>query len=199
MKMGVLLGRSPAGKPVLAIWAFRVVPSGLSLRVLDMSLDMLLLAVLLKTRSLDMSESMAVGLSYSLGCIVAARPASTAVYITPPSRGQSCQLPKAARLPVTDETTGRGADPAPVAGRLLAGSFESPNLASSLALRLPACWLEGRWDALGAPPSAVLRLPADTTAFFFRDDRAVLSSLRRPGESCKVKIAFILFLSQHDA
>jgi hypothetical protein len=32
MKMGVLLGRSPAGKQVLVTWAFGVMPSGLSLR-----------------------------------------------------------------------------------------------------------------------------------------------------------------------
>jgi len=40
MKIGVLLGRSPAGKQVLGTWAFGVVPSGLSLRGPDMSLDM---------------------------------------------------------------------------------------------------------------------------------------------------------------
>jgi hypothetical protein len=117
---------------------------------------------------------------------VAAGPANTAVYITPPSGGPSCRLPKAARSPVTDENAGRGTDLASGAGRLLAGSFESPELASSLALRLPACWLGGCWEALGASPSAVPRLPAYTTAFFFfRDDRAVLSSLTRPGKAVK--------------
>jgi hypothetical protein len=43
IKMGILLGCSPAGKQVLATWAFGVVPSGLSLRSPDMSLDMHLL------------------------------------------------------------------------------------------------------------------------------------------------------------
>jgi hypothetical protein len=40
IKIGVLLGRSPDGKQVLATWACGVVPSGLSLRGPDMSLDM---------------------------------------------------------------------------------------------------------------------------------------------------------------
>ena len=40
IEMGVLLGRCPAGRQVLATWAFAVVPSGLSLRGLDMSPDM---------------------------------------------------------------------------------------------------------------------------------------------------------------
>jgi hypothetical protein len=44
IKMGFLLGRSPAGKQVLAIWARIVVPSGMSLRGPDMSLDMRLLS-----------------------------------------------------------------------------------------------------------------------------------------------------------
>jgi hypothetical protein len=63
IKMGVLSGHSPAGKQVLATWVFGVVPSGLSLRGPDMSLDMRLLAVLDDTAGSDMSESIAVGLS----------------------------------------------------------------------------------------------------------------------------------------
>ena len=65
--MGVLLGRSPAGKHVLATWALIVVPSGMSLRGPDMSLDMRLLTVSEETAGSDGSESMAVGLSDPLG------------------------------------------------------------------------------------------------------------------------------------
>ena len=59
IKMGVLLGRSPADKQVLFTWAFGVVPSGLSLRGPDMSLDMRLLTVSDDTADSDGSESMA--------------------------------------------------------------------------------------------------------------------------------------------
>jgi len=65
--MGVLLGSSPADKQVLVTWAFGVVPSGLSLRGPDMSLDMGVLAVSDETAEPDGSESMAVGLSGPLG------------------------------------------------------------------------------------------------------------------------------------
>jgi hypothetical protein len=67
IKMGVLLGRSPAGRQVLATWTLRVVPSGMSLRGPVMSVDMRLFAVSDKTAGSDMSESMAVGLSDPLG------------------------------------------------------------------------------------------------------------------------------------
>ena len=40
IKMGFLLGSSPADKQVLVTWAIGVVPSGLSLRGQVMSLDM---------------------------------------------------------------------------------------------------------------------------------------------------------------
>ena len=63
---------------------------------------------------------------------------------------------------MTEVIAGRGLDPAPVAGRRLAGSEESPLLASSLAFRLPLCRL--------TLPVGVLRLPADTVGtFFFRE------------------------------
>ena len=45
IKIGVLLGRSPAGRQVLATNTFEVVPSGMPLRSPDMSLDMRLLVV----------------------------------------------------------------------------------------------------------------------------------------------------------
>jgi hypothetical protein len=45
IKMGVLLGRSYAGKQVLVTWACGVMPSGLPLRGRDMSLDTRQLAI----------------------------------------------------------------------------------------------------------------------------------------------------------
>ena len=71
--------------------------------------------------------------------------------------------------------------------RLLAGCIKSPELASSLALRLPASC----WEALAPLPDVALRLLADTAGFFFLRDMANLNSLRRAGSSCKVEIAFI--------
>jgi hypothetical protein len=88
---------------------------------------------------------------------------------------------------VTGEHAGRGADPVPGTGCLLAGSIESPELISSLALRLPASWVE----ALGPPPCAVLRLPTDTAVFFCLDARADLRSLRSAGETYNKTIVFI--------
>jgi hypothetical protein len=67
IKMGVLLGRSPAGRQALATWAFEVVPSGMPLRGRDISLDMRLLVVSIETPGLDGFESMAEGLSCPLG------------------------------------------------------------------------------------------------------------------------------------
>jgi hypothetical protein len=103
-----------------------------------MLLDMRLLADSDETLGSDGSESMAVGLSDPLGWCGATGPASTAAYVAPPSGGPICRLLAAACSPMTADIAGRGADPAPVAGRLLAGSVESPEFASSLALRLPA-------------------------------------------------------------
>jgi len=67
IKMGVLLGLSPAGTQALASWAFEVVASGLPLRCPDMSLDMRLLVVSIETPGSDGSESLALGLSGPLG------------------------------------------------------------------------------------------------------------------------------------
>ena len=67
MKMGVLLGRSPAGVQVVATWELRVVPAGVPLRSPDMSLYMRLFAVSVEAAGSDGSESMAVGLSDPLG------------------------------------------------------------------------------------------------------------------------------------
>jgi hypothetical protein len=128
IKMGDLLGRSPAAKQAFVTWAWVVVPSGLSLRGPDMLLDMRLLTVSGETAVSDGSDSMAVGLSDPLGWNGATGPAKAAAYVTPPSGGTSCRLHVAACSPVAEEVAGRGADPAVGAGRLLAGSDESPEL-----------------------------------------------------------------------
>jgi len=181
IKMGVLLGRRPAGRQAIA-----VVPSGLSLRGPDMSLDMRLLVVSVETPGSDGSESMVVGLSGPRASERATGQANTAAYVAPPPDGPGCRLPTAACSPVTAGVAGRGADPGPVAGRLLAVSIESPELASSLVLRLPASC----WETLTPLPDVVLRLPAGTAGFFLLAV-ASLSSLRRTGESFKVEIALI--------
>jgi hypothetical protein len=67
IKMGVLLGRSPAVAQVVATLALKVVPAGVPLRGPDMSWDMRLVAFSVETADSDGSESMAVGLSVPLG------------------------------------------------------------------------------------------------------------------------------------
>jgi hypothetical protein len=56
---------------------------------------------------------------------------------------------------------GRGADPAPGSGRPVAGSVESPDLVSSLALHFPVL----RYKAM--PPELVHRVPAGIVVLFF--------------------------------
>jgi hypothetical protein len=97
----------------------------------------------------------------------------TAAYEAPSSGGPSCRLLVGACSPVTD-LAGRGADRALGAGRLAAGSDESPDPDGSEGLRLPAVWRD-----LAATPCVVLRIPAYTVVFFLRVVRANLSSLRR--------------------
>ena len=87
IKMGVLLGHSPADKQVLVTWAFGVVPSGLSLRGPDMSLDMRLWTVSGETADSDGCKSMAVVLSDPLGLRGATDAAKAAAYVSPPSSG----------------------------------------------------------------------------------------------------------------
>jgi hypothetical protein len=67
IKMGVLLGRFPSGKQVLATCARLVVAFGMSLGGPDLSLEMRLLTVSGETADSDGSESMAVGLIDPLG------------------------------------------------------------------------------------------------------------------------------------
>ena len=54
----------------------------------------------------------------------------------------------------------------------MAGSDESPELANSLALRLPASRLGRRWGALAPLPDVVLLIPAGTTGFFLRREKS---------------------------
>jgi len=129
-----------------------------------MSLDLRLLVVSDETPESDGSESMAVGLIVPLGRDGATGLASTAAYVALPPDGPGCRLPTAACSPVTDEFASRGADPAPGAGRLLAGSIDSLEHASSLALRLPASC----WETVAPLRVVVLRLPVGTAGFFLR-------------------------------
>jgi hypothetical protein len=86
---------------------------------------------------------------------------------------------------------GMGVDPASGAGRLIAGSIDSPEFANSLAFRLPA-WRQGfRCDDLGPPLGALPRYPAGTTVLRFLEDSAILSSLIVAGVTCRVEIALI--------
>jgi hypothetical protein len=98
-----------------------------------------------------------------------------------PRGGTSCRLQVAACSPVTEDVAGRGEDPAVGAGRLLAGTDDSPELSSSWALRLPASWLNERWGTLPAA-GMVLGISADTIGFFLRDS-AILNSLSTPAET----------------
>ena len=122
----------------MVTWALEVAPSGMPLRGPDMSLDMRLEGVCIETPDSEGSESMAVGLRVPLGRDGAALAANTAAYVAPTPDGPGCRLLAAACSPVTEVVAGRGTDPTPVAGRRLAGSELSPELASSLAFRLPA-------------------------------------------------------------
>jgi len=120
-----------------------------------MSVDMRLGAVSEETAGSDGSDPLAVGLSGPLGLCGAAGAATTAAYVAPPSEDPSCRLPEAACSPVAlVDDAGSGAGPSPGAGRRVAGSEVSPELASSLALRFPATLV-------------VLRLPAGTVGLFF--------------------------------
>jgi hypothetical protein len=84
---------------------------------------------------------------------------------------------------------GMGVDPTSGAGRLMAGSIESPELANPLAFRLPAWRLGGRWDVHGPPPLGLPRYPTGTTVLFL-EDSTVLGSLSIAGVTCKVIKAY---------
>ena len=56
-------------------------------------------------------------------------PDNTGAYVARTPDGPGCRLPQAACLPMTAGFAGRVKDPAPGAGRVLARSTESPELA----------------------------------------------------------------------
>ena len=127
----------------MGVLALQVVPAGVPLRGPDLSWDMRLVAVSLETADSDRFESMAEGLSVPLGRVGAADPAKTAAYDDPPSGGASCRLLLASCSSPVGGFAGMGVDPASGAGRLMAGSIESPEFANSLAFRLLAWRLGG--------------------------------------------------------
>jgi len=172
---------------VLAVWAFAVVPSGVLLRGPDMSLDMRLLLSRLRHR-VRWVRIHGCGLRGHTWLKRGDESVHLAAYVT-----LLLDVPTAACSPVPDEIVHRGADTAPGPGRQLAGSIESPELASSLAMRLPASC----WEALAPLPDVVLRLPAGTAGFFFLRDIANFSSLRRAGVSYSVEIALTNASSSH--
>ena len=120
---------------------------------------------------------MAVGLSVPLGSEGAAFAASTAAYVALTPDGPCCRLLAEACSYVAAVFAGRGVDPAPVAGRRFAVSAEPPELASSLALRLPTS------SALLPLPVVVPLLTADTADTFLLP---VVDTFL-----CSVEIAFI--------
>ena len=127
-----------------------------------------------ETPLLDVSRSMAVDLSDPLGWDGVTGASSKDAYIAPHEDGPGCRLLSATCSPMTYEL---GNDPARGGGRLLVGFMESPELASSLAFRLPtSCW-----EALVPLPDVVLCLPAGTAGFFFLRAIDSRSSLRRVG------------------
>lgn len=95
-KMVVLFGRSLMRAILLmATWTFKVVPSGMPHRGLDMSARYMrpMVASDEASRS-ELPAPSAKGLYGPLGCCGPARPATTAAYADPPSVGLSCRLPR---------------------------------------------------------------------------------------------------------
>ena len=145
IKIGVLLGRSPAGRQALATWASKVVPTVMPLRGLDMSVDMRPGAFSEETAGSDGSDPLAVGLRGPLRLCRTVGAATKAAYVDPPSEDTICRPPVVTCTPVApEEVAGCCADPAPGTRRLVAGTEESPELASSMALRFPATLADER-------------------------------------------------------
>jgi hypothetical protein len=94
--MGVLLGRSSAGRQVLTASAGSVVPTGILLRGPDTSLDVRPSADSDESAGLDESRPLAGGLNCSPGSYGATCPAATAVYVAAPSGDPSCRPLEAA-------------------------------------------------------------------------------------------------------
>ena len=186
IKIGVLLGRSVAGRQGLATWTSIVVPTGMPLRGPDMSVDMRPCAVSEETAGSDGSDPLAVGLSGPLVLCGAAGVATTAA--CHPALGGP-ELPGAlgglfARG--TCRCCGQWCGPiagcwAPCCG--FRNVARAGQLASSLALRFPETLVDERWEAVEAPPMVVLRLPVGTVGLFFflALATAFLNSLRRAG------------------
>ena len=107
---------------VLITWAGTVVPPCMSLRDPDLSQeDRRLESVSKETVGLVLSDPLAVGVSEPLGLFGATGPTNIGAHVTTPSGSPSCRLQTATCSPVkSDEVAGRGADPAPGAGLLLA-------------------------------------------------------------------------------
>ena len=154
----------------------------LSFRSPDISLrDMQLESASEEIVGSDGSEPLAVGMIDPLGFFGAKGPASIDPYIAPFSGDSSCRLRSAACSAMISATSAdRGTVPPLGLGRLVAGSEESPKLASSLALCLPTSCADNRREAWVPPPGVVLHFPTGTTDFLFcLDTIAFLSSIRR--------------------
>lgn len=118
----------------------------LSFRSLDIPLrDMHLESASEETVGLDGSDPLVLGMSDPLGFFGAKGPASIDAYIAPSSGDPSCRLQSEVCSPMISATSvDRGTVPALGPGCLVAGSEELPELASSMALRLPASCADDR-------------------------------------------------------
>lgn len=74
----------------------------------------------------------------------------------------------------------------------MAGSEESPDLVSLLALLLLASCADDRWEACVPPPGVVLQFPTGTTDFLFcLNASAFLSAVRRAAVKSNCELALI--------
>ena len=123
---------------MLATWASKVVPTDKPLRCPDISVDTGRGAVSEYTAGSDGSDPLAVDLSGPLGMCGAAGVATTAEYVAPPSGEPICRTPVAACSTVAPvDFAGSGAESAPGAVRLVAGSEDSPRAGQLVGLTLP--------------------------------------------------------------
>ena len=186
IKIGVLLGRSPAGRQGWATWESTVVPTGMPLRGLEMSVDMRLGAVSEETAGSDGSDPLAVGLSGPLDF------AGRQVRLLQPHMSPRPRRTRVAgrrrRLVCPWLYRRRGQRCGSIAGCWapccgFRNVARAGQLASSLALRFPETLVDERWEAVEAPPMVVLRLPVGTVGLFFflALATAFLNSLRRAG------------------
>jgi hypothetical protein len=120
----------PAGRLASDTWAHLVMPKGRPIIGSDMSDDMRLCALSWETAGSTGSETLSLGMSGPLGCSGATVSSATAGL-----KGHEVTADRGGLFALHFAVS--GADPAPGSGRPMAGWFESPGLASSLALRLP--------------------------------------------------------------